>query len=677
MSTGFGQAADTGRDLEFEGGWLVARKLLVASDGTRSLGDADSPVNTTRDRGSKIVFFDPRVGNNETAEVYWWNGREIVDARGRPANDAGARYGDDPLQPNLAAIRPFEAAIGLATNRAGDPRLRTHAEGFEATAGGYPDWFLFRRGRVHDTFDGALVGGRSRTEPMVIAAYGPLADGRAVIAPAEKTITFRGDPRASTNPLSEHNHEAPESWLHLVLLGLEVRAEWSHLYAHRARSPAGGPVTAYAEDCKWVGGNARLVYLPRETTVRRSVVAFQWNADQHSVGYYTDGFEPRVTFEEVVFYRNGYKNDPLRTPDPRRDVFGRNIYEGGGAQMGHTYRGIVSADGASGGPQMRLGGTCENSLIVEGYWYSSTQSNESENAWLVAGKQSGQSAVVRNNVHLVLRYPTPADPDSARASDPNAQPGWGYRLAGASFGAVVEGNIVSAAMLENELGAQGQGGGLVLAPYGDVYQDGNRYTQQRNVVRNNIVYRMPAGLELTDDWTGVRDVAVTGNVFVADTPVVSDAKGLTAAEQLAVRGNRFYTANAGLPQSPIFGADNALRALSEAKASERWPDPDRTLRRYVTERLGLTLLDWTDDPYLPAEVARQRKAAGEAYDPTGLKTFMAVATNMRRGGRTPAPTSGKPSWTGDYAWDARFTAESVVNWVREGFGLPPVPRTEP
>src|SRR5690606_19412279 len=110
MSTGFGQAADTGRDLEFEGGWLVARTLLVASDGTRSLGDADSPVNTTRDRGSKIVFFDPRVGNNETAEVYWWNGREIVDARGRPANDAGARYGDDPLQPNLAAIRPFEAA---------------------------------------------------------------------------------------------------------------------------------------------------------------------------------------------------------------------------------------------------------------------------------------------------------------------------------------------------------------------------------------------------------------------------------------------------------------------------------------------------------------------------------------------------------------------------------------
>src|SRR5690606_38831086 len=177
--------ANAARELRFEDGWLAARDLLVASDGTRALGDADSVVNDERDSGSKIVFFDPKLGNNETAEVYWWNGREIVDSRGRPANDAGERYGADPLEPNLAAIRPFATAIGLATNREGDLRLRTHARGFESTAGGYPDWFLFRRGRVHDTFDGSLVGGRSETEPMVIAAYGPLAEGRAVIAPAE------------------------------------------------------------------------------------------------------------------------------------------------------------------------------------------------------------------------------------------------------------------------------------------------------------------------------------------------------------------------------------------------------------------------------------------------------------------------------------------------------------
>jgi hypothetical protein len=35
---------------------------------------------------------------------------------------------------------------------------------------------------------------------------------------------------------------------------------------------------------------------------------------------------------------------------------------------------------------------------------------------------------------------------------------------------------------------------------------------------------------------------------------------------------------------------------------------------------------------------------------------MAVATNMRKGGTDEIPASGKPSWTGDYPWDARFFA---------------------
>jgi hypothetical protein len=51
---------------------------------------------------------------------------------------------------------------------------------------------------------------------------------------------------------------------------------------------------------------------------------------------------------------------------------------------------------------------------------------------------------------------------------------------------------------------------------------------------------------------------------------------------------------------------------------------------------------------------------------------MAVATNMRQGGMDRIPTSGKPSWTGDYPWDARFTGQAVVNWVRAGFGMGPV-----
>jgi hypothetical protein len=67
-----------------------------------------------------------------------------------------------------------------------------------------------------------------------------------------------------------------------------------------------------------------------------------------------------------------------------------------------------------------------------------------------------------------------------------------------------------------------------------------------------------------------------------------------------------------------------------------------------------------------------RIRAGESYDPNGLKTFMAVATNMRRGGVQPVPATGKPSWAGDYAWDERLTGRTVVNWIRAGLGLPTV-----
>ena len=138
---------------------------------------------------------------------------------------------------------------------------------------------------------------------------------------------------------------------------------------------------------------------------------------------------------------------------------------------------------------------------------------------------------------------------------------------------------------------------------------------------------------------------------------------LTSSSQLEVRNNRFY-ANGALPAAQWLGKGNTMHPYAKAAATEGWPDPDRTLKRYVLEVLNLTLLDWSDDPLLDADEVARRVAAGEAYDPTGLKTFMAVATNMRKGGTDEIPASGKPSWTGDYPWDARFTGQAVVNWVR-------------
>lgn len=693
--------------------------FLIKSDGSRSLGDTKLAFNNTRDTGSKIVYFDTKLGNNATADYYWWNGKNIVDSQGRTANpDNKETYGTDPLFPNESAIKSF-ATFTLA-NDASDDRLRTQAGRndtynnwrFSGVAGGYPDWFLFRRGQMHTEFSRYLVGGRSEAEPMVVSAYGKLADGRAVFAPEKGS------------PLYGHNWGRKKSWLHQAIFSLEFRTPYGFVGVNTADTHAksGGPVTAYLEDCKWPSakGGVRIVYPPKKTMVKKSVVTGVWNPDNHNQGYFTGSFQNQVTFDEVILYRNGYKTDPITDPYPRRTVFDRNIYQGGGAKMGHTYRNIISAHGGSGGPQMRFGGTLENSLVVEGYVYSGTRSNPKYypldcqkkdspvacekkyylNPWLVNGGQVGQSAVVKNNVQLVYAYSNDYEMNEVigkndkgqdiTKSDERAQPGWGYRLSGASFGAEVEGNIITGAMLANDLSKDGRLGlyglNLNMAPDEEYHADiitenvaGKVFSQKNNTLKNNIFYGVRTGVQLKgEDMSEVSNINISDNVFVAKTPL--NDKNLdeaTKVNQLALTNNRFYSDSA-LPQNKAWlGSSNTQAAYDTAKTAENWSDPDRTLKRYVTEVLGLTLLEWSDNTQL--DVAEKQKAinAGFPYDPSGVKTFMAVATNMRHGGADAIPSSGKPDMLGDYPWDERFTASAVVNWVRAGFNQPPVMISKP
>ena len=171
-------------------------------------------------------------------------------------------------------------------------------------------------------------------------------------------------------------------------------------------------------------------------------------------------------------------------------------------------------------------------------------------------------------------------------------------------------------------------------------------------------------LALDGDWKGGKGNGVEETVFVAWTPVKTKTENLASSSQLDVCDNLFYTDGA-LPAGEWLGKGNTVHPYADAAKTEGWPDPDRTLKRYVLEVLNLTLLDWSDDPLLDAAEVAKRVAAGEACDPTGLKTFMAVATNMRHGGKDKLPTKGKPSWTGDYPWDARFTGQAVANWMAD------------
>jgi hypothetical protein len=209
---------------------------------------------------------------------------------------------------------------------------------------------------------------------------------------------------------------------------------------------------------------------------------------------------------------------------------------------------------------------------------------------------------------------------------------------------------------------------LQLSVNPGTYTDGNTYNQKNNTLRDNIVYRTSTGLRLDGDANGVSNIEISGNVVVADAAIGNSTSNLTEPAQIDIDNNRFYSGST-LPGEAWFGNGNTLDSYTNAASAEGWSDPDRTLRRYVTEVLGLTLLDWADDPFLDTTARQTRINAGEAYDPTGMKTFMAVAVHMRRGGTDLIPNSGKPSLTGDYPWDERFTAKAVVNWIRAGFGL--------
>ena len=270
-------------------------------------------------------------------------------------------------------------------------------------------------------------------------------------------------------------------------------------------------------------------------------------------------------------------------------------------------------------------------------------------------------------MQLIYGYPTVNDPDTDGTSDTSAQPGWGYTLQGEPFGSLVEGNIISGAMLADDLGGTALHG-LTLSVGPDTYSNGVTYNQKNNILRDYILYRTKAGLRLAGDTAGTSNITISGNVVVAENPVVENTSNLTQASQIAVDDNRFYSDNS-LPSGDWFGNGNTLDGYANAVSAEGLSGLDRTLKRYVTEELGLTLLEWSDDPYLDTAARQTRINAGETYDLTGMKTFMAVAVHMRKGGTDTIPTSGKPSLSGDYPWDERFTARAVVNWIQAGFGL--------
>ncbi len=131
-------------------GWLDVKALLVPSDGSRLPGGQRR--HDTRDRGSQLVFFDPGKGDNVTGEIYWWDGKRIVDSSGNAANAAEIQGAPSLLQVRLGAFGPaLGGAVGhflkllFALGTAAWPRRRSPA----TAAGAQPACPEWERGGEH------------------------------------------------------------------------------------------------------------------------------------------------------------------------------------------------------------------------------------------------------------------------------------------------------------------------------------------------------------------------------------------------------------------------------------------------------------------------------------------------------------------------------------------------
>ena len=571
------------------------------------------------DLGSRIVYVSAAAGDDATGAFYYWNGTEVVDAEGNS-------YGSDPFEPegDIRAFATFDRTAHLR-DTVGEVRVS--------------DWVLFRRGESYPPSGRMPPVGRSPEEPALIGAWGPLGEPRPKFDPNGESFWWQSNGRLLIANVVVSSVEvdargaAPDERgraigalqvindINLPPPGEPAPMSWLWFEDVRVRGRRQG-----VECMQWV-----------RCTVNRSVVTDMWNPDAHVQGTFIGGHQVEFHAIDSIYYRNGYKEDPATNADPQRTIFDRNFYFGGGAQMGAHLDGVLSAFGGSGGPQVRYGGTVEDSLIIEGYWYVSTTSNGTAAEWVTGA--TGSSFDVHDNVQLLYKYDTPVEPGTR---DARTHPGDGFRVGGASFGGSFERNIISGQLL-TDLGigetwnrAAIELRGTPVEATGDIPHD--------NTIRGNIVYALPA-FGFGNAWDpAVSGYVVEDNVWIdrGDTDAIGGS-AFALGDAVDFSGNRFYTdaANAfqtmGLPEwlassAVTESSPNTVAPRADAEAAEGFPAPDRTLRTYCEDVLGLTITS-----------------------PTGLPEFMERATEMRRGD-----------------WDERYTARAVVNYIREGFGMEPL-----
>jgi hypothetical protein len=623
--------------------------------------------------------------------------------------------GDDPTNP-VGPIVAYGSVVEASKRFRGRNWNGTDAPGgialytFNATPdrNGYPDWLLFRRGQSFNmptvpTFGGdqtrtpaTLIGnwvqsqysyqgggasGRSESEPAVIGAWGPASDARPV-------IDHFGVDGSSRN---------------MALVSVEVPNSLWWDYSRDGNTAD----NLLIEDVKARSFGAANTTNMKNARLRRCVVTGSFSGASHNQGLFLGGTDT-VTIEECVFDRNGYKEDPADATtwtagvvssqvvgalpagsgvQPTRTYFDRNLYLSSYESM--TLRGnIFSRDGGGSSVQMGRGGVCERNLFIWNEMALTTARGSSSTVY---------DAIVKDNVALHDDHLLPPG-------------GWGVGLQ--LMGVLNTTHVADSNVIAHfHRGNNGQGS---ISASGKNVGSGVPQSQlSKAVIVDNAIHHEfnttgitiePTTHNGSDGGTGVGvlSATVTGN-DVATSGIVS-AQGDPSKPSTYTYGNNQFWSGGATPfrwawylngdkdyrfapntngtfsqwQSAGFDTDGTFTSdFAAFKAAAGWTAPERDIVSYMESVDPTYVVNedvYVDEDAVIKQANRQKvwevlaspsKSGNLAMSPERAKQvarrYHAFVTFIQR---------AKANRKG--AWDPRWTAEAVNNYIREGFGKAPV-----
>ena len=676
--------------------------VTASATASVNVGNVESgwtPVAPAQD--SRLIYVaNASQGGNDA------NARAVKSNRGYYL-PGDAEIGPDPTNPVgpivayatvAEASKMFRGRTYTGDRSDGYPNY-SYVEPLPAT--GYPDWIMLKRGgdfaaesvatawgtQVRDvgsmiggwvqsrglySYEGGGASGRSDSEPMVVTAWGSLADPRPIIRPS---LTISG----------HHSR-----WVSLDCRGTGA-TQGTLYYVGGARQ--GGLFTIQSiliEDVSCDGTFGATDNGWYDVTFRRCAAKDAWSSVAHMQGIYlanrynaTAPHWNSFTFEECVFDRCGYKEDPNQPTtwtarltsaqasgelpagtgvQPSRTYFDRLIYANTYERL--TIRGsIFSRGGGASNVQMRVNGVAERNLFI---WCSSALSsghNQSDRSFL-------KDALIRANVILHADALLPPG-------------GWGGGI-GAATGPgkriVVDDNVIAhfprGQNSDRHLGA---GGIAESSTWGAAVRPDKAFIVN-NAVNNDAGWTI--GLGSSSSVSGLAAASVTGNeIAVISADGVFAGVEATRPTSFTVDANRYFAPrntayNGGTFaawQSAGYDATSTDHATFESfKTAAGWTAPERDIVSYMQSVDPTYVVNEDvhvdDDATGPKQATRQKLWQVLTSGSPSMTESQAKLTARRYHAFITFIQRARANRKG--AWDARWTAESVNNYIREGYGKP-------